>query len=181
MAGFAAELPAKAVHAPLWITAYYPGWEQRTLPPEEIDFRALTHLVQFSVLPKADGGLDWGKHELDPQHVTDTVRITHAAGRKILLCVGGADNAPAFRTVLKEGRRAGFVKVLVEAARGHGYDGLDIDMEPMEARDAVTYVAFIRELRAALNLWNPSALLRRRRASCRKPLRGCRGSSTRST
>jgi len=157
--GAAADSHAKGVGQSLWITAYYPGWQQTTLPPGEIDFRALTHLVQFSVLPQANGRLDWAKHGLDEKHIKDTVRITHAAGRKILLCVGGADSAPAFRAVLKDGKRAGFVKVLVEAARSHGYDGLDIDMEPMEARDAVIYAAFIRELRAALHLWNSSALL----------------------
>ena len=159
MAEGTAESSEKAVKAPLWITAYYPGWEQHTLPPGEIDFRALTHLVQFSVLPKTDGGLDWEKHGLDAKHVKETVRITHAAGRKILLCVGGADSAPAFRTVLKEDRRAGFVQTLVEAVRAHGYDGLDIDMEPVEVRDGATYVLFIHELRVALKHSNPDALL----------------------
>ena len=159
MAGRAAESVEKAAHTSLWITAYYPGWEQHTLSPEEIDFRALTHLVQFSVLPKADGGLDWEKHGLDDQHVKNTITVTHAAGRKVLLCVGGAETAVAFRKAVAAGKRARFVKTLVEAVHARGYDGLDIDWEPMAAGDAVIYAAFIRELRAALSLENPAALL----------------------
>jgi len=157
--GRAADLPLKIEPPALWITAYYPGWEQRTLPPGEIDFKAITHLVQFSVMPKADGGVDWGKHGLNEDLVKETVRLAHAAGREILLCVGGADSAPAFRAALAGGVRAGFVRTLVEAVRAHGYDGLDIDMEPMEARDAATYAMFIPELRAALKRGNPDALL----------------------
>ncbi len=159
LAGRAADLPSKSESSLLWITAYYPGWEQRTLPPVEIDFRAITHLVQFSVMPRADGGLDWAKHGLNESLVKETVRIAHAAGRKVLLCVGGADSAPVFREALAEDKRAGFVRTLVEAARSHGYDGLDIDMEPVEARDAATYVLFIHELRVALKRSNPDALL----------------------
>lgn len=159
LGGRAADLPAKAGAPAFWLTAYYPGWERITLPPGEIDFKGITHLVQFSVMPRADGGADWAKHGLKEDLVKETVRLAHAAGRKILLCVGGADSAPAFREALAGDRRPIFVRTLAEAVRSHGYDGLDIDMEPMEARDAETYVRFIHELRAALKRENPDALL----------------------
>lgn len=143
----------------LWISAYYPGWQQHNLPPADIDFGAVTHLVQFSVLPRADGGLDWAKHDLDDAHIQETVRCTHAAGRKILLCVGGADSAAVFREAMAEKNRAAFVGALVKAVKAHGYDGLDLDMEPMEARDGAAYAVFVRELRAALKEGKPGALL----------------------
>lgn len=145
--------------AALWITAYYPGWTQGTLPPREIDFQAVTHLVQFSVKPRTDGSLDWKKHDLDEKIIKETVRLTHAAGRKILLCIGGADTAAGFRGAIADGKRAGFVKALVEAMRIHDYDGLDLDMEPMEANDAADYSVFVRELHAALKKVKPDALL----------------------
>lgn len=159
LAGRAADLPSKSESPLLWITAYYPGWEQRTLPPGEIDFRAITHLVQFSVMPRADGSVDWAKHGLNESLVKETVRLAHAAGRKILLCAGGADSAPTFRAALAGDKRAGFVRTLVEAVRAHGYDGLDIDMEPVEARDAASYTMFIHELRVELKRSNPDMLL----------------------
>ncbi|MET0263767.1 MAG: glycoside hydrolase family 18 protein, partial [Rariglobus sp.] len=145
--------------ASLWITAYYPGWQQHNLAPADIDFRAVTHLVQFSVLPRADGSLDWTKHDLDGAHIKETVRLAHAAGRKVLLCVGGADSAQAFRGAMAEKTRAGFISALVKAVKDHGYDGLDLDMEPMEAHDGAAYTVFVRELRAALGKSKPGALL----------------------
>jgi chitinase len=143
----------------LWVSAYYPGWQQHNLPPAEIDFGAVTHLVQFSVLPRADGGLNWTKHDLDDAHIKEAVRLTHAAGRKILLCVGGADSAAVFREAMAEKNRAAFVGALVKAVKAHGYDGLDLDMEPMEARDGAAYAVFVRELRVALREGKPGALL----------------------
>jgi chitinase len=148
-----------AAPATLWVSAYYPGWQQHNLPPAEIDFQAVTHLVQFSVMPRADGSLDWTRHDLDDAHIKETVRLTHAAGRKILLCVGGADSAAVFRGAIAEKNRAAFVGALVKAVKAHGYDGLDLDMEPMEAKDDATYAVFVRELRAALNKSKPGALL----------------------
>ncbi|CAM2975197.1 glycoside hydrolase family 18 protein [Rariglobus hedericola] len=150
---------AKEATGALWISAYYPGWQQHNLPPAEIDFRAVTHLVQFSVLPRSDGSLDWTKHDLDDAHIQETVRLTHAAGRKILLCVGGADSAVAFRGAMAEKTRAAFVGALVKAVKTHGYDGLDLDMEPMEARDGAAYAVFVHELRVALNAGKSGALL----------------------
>lgn len=143
----------------LWISAYYPGWQQHNLPAAGIDFGALTHLIHFSVLPQADGGLDWRKHDLDENHVAETVKRAHAAGRKILLCIGGADSAAAFRDVLTAKKRTGFVQMLVEAMQTHGYDGLDIDMEPMTAGDEEDYAAFIRDLRTEMRRRKPSSIL----------------------
>jgi hypothetical protein len=40
--------------AELWCTGYYPGWEQGSVPDSQIDFPALTHIIHFSLLPKAD-------------------------------------------------------------------------------------------------------------------------------
>jgi chitinase len=142
-----------------WVTAYYAGWQYEKLKPEQIDFRALTHLVHFSVLPQADGTLDWQQHGLSEARSKEVVLAAHQAGRKVLLCVGGANTAPGFRGAMNPENRARFVQSLITAVQARGYDGLDIDMEPLEESDTADYSAFIRALRAGLQAVNKSWIL----------------------
>ena len=49
---------AAPARAELRVTAYYPGYRQSYLPPESIDFSAVTHTIHFSLMPNADGSLN---------------------------------------------------------------------------------------------------------------------------
>jgi hypothetical protein len=69
--------------APLgWVTAYYAGWQYDRLKPAQIDFRALTHLVHFSVLPKADGTLDWQPHGITEARSQEVIQVRIRLGEK---------------------------------------------------------------------------------------------------
>jgi hypothetical protein len=37
-----------------WVSAYYAAWQESWLPPEAIDFGAITHLQHFAVVPNPD-------------------------------------------------------------------------------------------------------------------------------
>jgi chitinase len=155
----AASAPASTSPDLQWVTAYYAGWQYDKLKPEQIDFRALTHLVHFSVLPQAAGTLDWQQHSLSEERSKEVVQAAHQADRKVLLCVGGAFTAPGFRGAMNLKNRARFVESLVSAVQARGYDGLDIDMEPLEENDTADYSAFIRALRTALRDANKTWIL----------------------
>src|SRR5262245_27081738 len=72
-----------------WTTAYYPGYRQAYgMPASTIDFTALTHVIHFSVLPQADGSLDGTANSITVAGITDLVSRAHAAGRKVMICVG---------------------------------------------------------------------------------------------
>ena len=77
--------------AQFWCTGYYPGWEQGTMPPSAIDFTVITHVVQFSVVPNSNGTLDSSVNGVSIANSSNLVRQAHLAGRKALICVGGAD------------------------------------------------------------------------------------------
>lgn len=145
--------------ASLWITAYYAGWNQDVLQPADIDFSAFTHLVHFSVLPSADGALDTSRHDISVTRSSAIITAAHNANRKVLLCVGGANSAPGFRPAIAPEMRATLIKNLLQIVKTRGYDGLDIDMEPLEKTDSENYISFIRELRSALRNANPNLLL----------------------
>ena len=77
--------------ADLWCVGYFPGWAEDGMPASNIDFSVVTHVIHFSVLPNADGTLDTTDNGITPAYTADVVSRAHAANRKALICVGGAD------------------------------------------------------------------------------------------
>jgi chitinase len=137
-----------------WVTAYYVGYQQHLLPPEKVDFRAITHLVVGRVTPNHDGTLNTTM-DIDPLRgpalARDLVRRAHAAGRKALLMVGGAGEHARWRAAVAPSTQPTFVRNLAAALRDlGGYDGLDLDWEPIEEGDKPLLLALVRQLRAAV-------------------------------
>ena len=142
--------------APLWVTAYYPAWEQAGgLGPDKIDYSAITHLVHFAIVPRADGTLDG----ITPAQSADVVTRAHKGGDKVLVCLGGANSGPVVGPVLTDALRPVLIKNLIGFVTTRGYDGIDIDMEPILPADEPGFIKFITELRAAMKAAHPKWLL----------------------
>ena len=162
MAGASPALPPAA--PPLWTTAYYPVWVQNgDLPPDKIDYSAVTHLIHFSIVPRPDGTIEDTIHgtlnAITPAQSRDVVTHAHAAGDKVLVCLGGAGSGPSISPVLTDAMRGVFIKNLLGFISTRGYDGIDLDMEPINPPDEGNFVSFIRELRTAMKSVNPKWLL----------------------
>lgn len=151
-----ASAPARAAG---WVTAYYPGWRQARLPPERIDYEAVNVVAHFALVPRPDGTLDAAANRLTPANVAAAVKAAHAAGRRIVVTVGGQASRAGFAPSIAAPRRAAFVKAIDDFARENGYDGVDLDMEEIAPGDAADYAAFVRELRARLDRRSPRPLL----------------------
>lgn len=143
----------------LWSVGYYPGWTQDEMPATAIDYSALSHVIHFALIPKTDGTLDSQTLSLTASHISDCVSRGHAAGVKVLLCVGGAGTADGFRDATQPARMASFIERLATFVSSRGYDGLDVDWEPLDASDTPSYQTLIKGLRAALNQKKPGLLL----------------------
>jgi chitinase len=147
------------VHAGLWNSAYYAGWMQDYLPAEQVDFTAMTHVIHFAVVPRTDGSLDSATNAVSFANSTDVVTRAHAAGVKVLISVGGEDSAPGFRGATIAANRPRFVTNLVKFVTSRGYDGVDVDWEPLDAPDVGLYSNLVNDLRVALNAITPRPLL----------------------
>ncbi len=148
LAGLA--LPS-AGHAqqPKWISAYYSGWWQGTrLNPDEIDFGAVTCIIHFALVVSPDGTCAGEGNGITPANAASTVRAVHAAGKKVLVSVGGANSEASFSGAVSSAHREAFISRLLEFTRKYGYDGIDVDWEPVQ--DVQSYLAFVRELRQGL-------------------------------
>jgi len=155
---------AAAATPPVWVTAYYPVWNQTGgMGPEKIDYSAITHLVHFAIVPRADGTVvDAPQNNLKaitPAQSADVVTRAHRGGVKVLICLGGAGSGPAIGAVLTAEKRGVFIKNLLAFIQMRGYDGLDVDMEPILPADEENFVQFIRDLRTSMKSANPKWLL----------------------
>lgn len=137
----------------LWVSGYYPGWTRTTMPPTAIDFRALTHLVDFSLRPRADGTLE-DQHGI-LGNAPATIAAARAGGVKVLVCIGGAQTAAGFQGATSSARLTAFVDNIVSTVTRYGYDGVDVDWEPLTSADRPAYVAFINALHARLSTLSP--------------------------
>ncbi|MFO1519922.1 MAG: glycoside hydrolase family 18 protein [bacterium] len=145
-----------------WLTAYYPSYQQFTMAPSEVDYASLTHLIHWPVLPKPDGTLETAKTDFTAAHSADVVSRAHGAGIKVLLGVGGDADSGAtagFQGATQPANRANFINNIVSLMQSRGYDGVDINWEQITAADDANFVAFIQELRQALDKVSPRPLL----------------------
>lgn len=140
-------LLAGELRAELWVTGYYPAYKRTTMPPANIDFTTVTHLIHFAMSVNPDGSLNATRLDLSPAHMTDVVGRAHAAGRKVLICAGGADSQIGFRGATSSGRLTTLISNLTQVVVAHGYDGVDLDWEPMNVTDTAQFTNLVHGLR----------------------------------
>lgn len=129
-----------------WRMGYYPGYEYTNMPMSATDFNGLTHLAHFALEPQSDGTVTqpW----FTPAQISDVVSTAHSKGVKVLIVVGGANSGTAFNGAIQSANRTAFVNNLYNFMTTNGYDGIDLDAEPIT--DSASYQAFVTELRTKI-------------------------------
>jgi chitinase len=141
-----------------WLMGYYAGYERALYPETTIDFSLLTHIATGAIEPTATGGVDqsfWVDPTNGPIMARTIATRAHQAGRKALLMLGGAGYRNLLIAATSTATRATFVANLVTAMTSLGYDGIDVDWEPVLPADLPALLDLIQRLRAA----RPSMLL----------------------
>ncbi|HTR81122.1 MAG TPA: glycosyl hydrolase family 18 protein [Bacteroidota bacterium] len=158
-----AAIPLQAQSSP-WATAYYAGWQQGYnntgyLPAQNVDYTAMTHIIHFALVPKSDGTLDDQSNSVTAFNANQLVTRAHAAGKKVMICVGGANSEAGFLGATSSAYLSTFITNLVSLMQTRGYDGIDIDWEPLASTDASQFTTFVSQLRSALDAVSPRPLL----------------------
>jgi len=132
-----------------WVMGYYMGYLADRQPPSAIDWKGLTHLAVGFFVPRADGTLDAG---LAPSAADRKVLVQAARQnkRKVLATLGGQDTGPMWYAATSSAARATLVSSLKNLVKREGYDGLDLDWEPLEPRDQPLLLELVRTLRKEL-------------------------------
>ncbi len=139
------------------LIGYYPYWMRGTLPVENIQFEHLTHVIHAFAWPDEDGNI------AEPENFPfpELIDAAHAAGRKVLLGLGGYGQSDAFPGVVASPeKRAIFIENLEALLLAEEYDGVDLDWEfPRNATDRANLTLFVEELRAAFDAIDPDWLI----------------------
>jgi chitinase len=135
-----------------WVTGYYVGYQRALYPETSVDFSSLTHVVMGTVIPQATGGIDttfYVDNTNGPRMARNLSARAHQYGRKALLMLAGAGYHDALAGAASSANRARFVTNLLGAMDRLGYDGIDVDWEPVNAADMPSALALVQALRQA--------------------------------
>jgi chitinase len=135
-----------------WSMGYYASWAPDQYPIAEIEWSGLTHIAMAFYLPQSNGSLQLAGG--DTSLATKLVTSAHANGVKAIASIGGADSQSSFQRATASATVASFASNLV-ALLDLGYDGIDIDWEPMDKTDEPAVIDIANRIRKA----KPSALL----------------------
>ncbi|HEX8394205.1 MAG TPA: glycosyl hydrolase family 18 protein [Longimicrobium sp.] len=134
-----------------WVSGYYVGYQRSLYPPEEVDFSLMSHIIVGRILPTSNGGVlthfDINDTEGPAMARTLSTRA-HQAGKKAILMLGGEGTHAEFVSAASSSTRATFVTNLVNTMDNLGYDGIDVDWEPINDADKPALLALLQDLRA---------------------------------
>jgi len=136
-----------------WVTAYLPAWEvsQNSVVPANIDLTSVTDLVWFSLQPQADGTLaEWSNDPGVNSNAAAVATACHSGNTSVIISIGGAGSESYFNAAFNAGKTQTLVNNIVAWMNANGYDGVDIDDEPLQPADSANYQDFITKLKAAL-------------------------------
>lgn len=125
-----------------WVELHVPGWIMDQLPPAEIDLEDVTDVVAFGAVPTGAGSLELGPTGLTPAKIAALRAHAAQANARLLLCVGGEKTGARFERL-----SAGAV---LEQVERFGFDGVELDIEPLSAVPAPKLSSLVRELSARL-------------------------------
>jgi chitinase len=135
-----------------WLSGYYVGYQRSIYPETQVDFSILTHVFVGAILPTSTGGVLTHFYIDDtngPIMARNLSSRAHQFGRKAVLMLGGAGTHAEMVSAASNANRATFVANLIRTMDDLGYDGIDVDWEPIDAVDRAPLLSLLQELRAA--------------------------------
>jgi spore germination protein YaaH/flagellar hook assembly protein FlgD len=164
----AASAVAAAASLRRQVYGFLPYWELVD-PDLRLDYASLSTIAYFSAAASATGSLvttgSDGKQTSGwagwrSQALTDIVNAAHANGVSVdltlTLFAWTTSQAKVQKSVLSSATaRAALARDLVGAVTDRGVDGINLDIEPLVAGQEQNLVAFVHELRAALDAVGP--------------------------
>lgn len=145
------------VHSQNKVAGYYPDWLEFTLPPQNIEFENLTHVIHAFAWPQSNGNISYYQGMFN----YGLAAATHNAGKKILLAFGGWGQSDGFAPLAADSlARNNFINKVVELLNSRNYDGIDFDWEfPANITEGKNLTKLVKELRQRFNQENPDWLI----------------------
>jgi len=141
------------------VAGYYAEWTATEYPPSAIKMENLTHIMHAFAWPNADGSISYPDGFLSI--VPDLTQRAHAAGKKVLISMGGYDDSLYFSPMAADpAARSAFILNLTAFCLTNHYDGADFDWEyPDSYTDRTNLTLLVQGLRAHWNQVAPTLML----------------------
>ncbi len=120
------------------------------LPTKDVDFTAMTVVAHMSLSLTAEGTLDSLSNSITQTNSADLISAAHRVGTKVIITIGGWATESRFESSTGPQYFSTFVSNIVGFVKDRGYDGVDIDWEPLTPADTAHFVRLITTLREAL-------------------------------
>lgn len=147
------------INEDIWVNAYLVSWQHNPetelinsgiIRTSEIDWDAMTHLTYFSLNIAGDGtpslSLDPAqRNNFNSDRLRAIVPAAHANNTKILFSVGGDTNYEGFSVAI-DSSRTRFIETISNLITEYGFDGVSLNMTPIEPEDFSNYKEFVRQL-----------------------------------
>jgi chitinase len=148
----------------LWVMGYWGGWQRTAYPKEAIDYQAFTHLVLANVYVEPSGAISNGitapyngygvYSDSDPgnnDRIRDLAARAHAAGRPVLLMLGGSGFGANWRSSTSAANLETFMVNVLAEVDAVPADGLDFAWDGLGAvpADVDQLVELARRLKTA--------------------------------
>lgn len=138
-----------------WLMGYYPSWDRDRLDPDDIDWQYLTHIAYGALAPLSDGGVDYDFALNNGEGEKLAKEISRLAKRHdvvpMLFIGGGAHGRNGWVGATSPKNVETFAKNLIAVMDELGYQGIDVDWEPLYEDD----LPQIRDLARALKKQRP--------------------------
>ncbi len=135
-----------------WVMGYVVGYERDLLPLDAVNWKAMTHVAVGRARPLSDGSITTD-FDIDtvqgPTWAKSVVSHAHQNGVKAILMLGGAGEHDGFASAASSAHRDAFVQRIRALVQTYGFDGVDLDWEPIDSADAAPLKALVTALRAA--------------------------------
>jgi chitinase len=135
-----------------WLSGYYVGYQRSLYPEASVDFTNMTHIIVGAVQATPTGGVTtdfWVDNTNGPLMAKTLTSRAHQAGRKAIMMLGGAGYRTNLVSATSNAYRATFVQNLLATMDDLGFDGIDVDWEPLLETDRPQVLQFLNALRAA--------------------------------
>ena len=116
--------------------------------PLDVDLDRLTHIAIFNVGLSSDGSLSSTDRWTD--WAAELVPLAHARGVKVHLCVTSFDDTTTNAVLSSSTRRAAAASALASLVNDYGADGVNVDIEGMDAAQKENLIAFVQALKAVV-------------------------------
>ena len=142
-----------------WLLSYYAGYQYHYFKPKDIDFTLLTHIAVGGVGVYPDGSLrehwhregDAAQQKEDGRDMAKEVAgYARREGVTTLLWLGGPnEEEKLYAAASNSVSRAKMVQELLALIDAVGFDGIDINWEPIRLQDREPLLLLVQDLRAA--------------------------------